>query len=292
MAGDACRERRVHLIDRVEEHALDDRLLVDGVVERLAHLGIGERRLRVVERDEDRAVARRLEDGDVPARGQRLQVGDRWVHDHVELPRPQPRLAGVGLGNDVEHDLAVVGLVAPVAVVALVGGLAAFLEAHERVRAGAHRVHDVGVGVAILGGRRWRENRRDGHAEVRQHVRVDVLQVEPHCRGVDNVDALDDLECGTDRHLDLRVDEPAEAELHRVGVQRCPVVELHPGAQLEGEREAVARCRPRGREHRLDLAVLVEGDQRLQAIVNDVLHGGRRLLRGIDGVEVDPDADG
>jgi hypothetical protein len=110
--------------------------------------------------------------------------------------------------------------------------------------------------------------------------------------GAGLVSLISAVDSSTQRDGQLGVDDPLEVELDRLGVERRPVVERRALDQAEGDGQPVLRGLERLGEPGPDGALVVDGDQRLDHVVDHVLHGRRGLAGGVEGVRVDADGDG
>ena len=137
---DGGRERVLGRDGQPRENRLDQGVLVDGVAERLAHLGVLQPGLFGVERKVAHVHARPLDDRDLRVlldQGDGIRVE---VVGDVHRAGLQGHQARRGLGDGLENDLVHLGLLAPVVVVALEHDLVVLGPAHEFEGPGAHRV--------------------------------------------------------------------------------------------------------------------------------------------------------
>ncbi len=284
-----------------------DALLVDRLVQRLAHALVLERVpaldaaveqfvAALVHADEDDAVLGPVDDLHARGVAQARRVGGRRVQHDIELARDQRGHARrVALDRRVDHVLHVALELAPPVRVAPVDGLHVGLARDQHERAGA-----VGVqgGVTLLAavevlrpGRAVLLAPGLAHDEDRvrmlQEDRVHLLQVELDRQLVDLLRLAHragvDLDVGT---LLLR---PPDREHHVVGAERRAVVEPDVRAQLHAPLQR-AGLLPLGGEHRHNRELPVAPGQRLvdlaverirQRLVARVrVHGLQVALRG------------
>src|SRR5215210_1223328 len=291
------------------EHALDDLLYVDGVVEGLADLGIVEGRLLVVHCQVANGV-RRPELNREPFL---LLYGGHIVgHEtvgRVELVAGQRRDSLGIIRDGLDYDLLEVGsavslaggeATTPPVVVGLHAYLGVSLPLDELVRSAADRLLPEVFDVLLYGCRRsYREGR---HGKVRDERSKRLFEREPYGVLIESVDTLDDgviVEAPETAAVVGEVRGPApttlmvrvlgvapavEVELHRIGVELRPVVELDALAQLEGVGTPTVfglwYLRRQGRRQ-------VEGARlEAQQRVEDLAGGPQRLAVGdVDGIQ-------
>src|SRR5207302_4931942 len=99
---------------------------------------------------------------------------------------------------------------------------------------------------------------------------VGLLQGDLHGVGIDRGDQLNRSDLGPPGRGKLRILHPLEIVLDRFGVERGPVVKLHPPAQRERNGDAVPADRPPGRQHRHDRQVLVRVHEFVVQVLVDV----------------------
>ncbi len=212
------------------------------------------------------------------------------AHDHVEGPGEQLREPGLVLDDRAVDDAIDLDRPAPVVGVLLEHDLLAPLPAHVAERAGAHRVERI-VGAPFPHGGGAHDG-RGGRGEDREERGARLLEHEAHRGLVHHLDGLDVAEEVAGEGIlaelvgrMLGVELPLDGELHRLGVEGRPVVELDGLAQLERVPEAVLRDGPGFGQPGDDLgAVLREGDQRLGDAPRDAV---RIEVRHLGRIEVD-----
>ena len=236
MRGEARRQEPVgHLFGPVED--LPHRGVVEGEGDGLPDALVPKRRVWLldVHRVDECAIRRALHQLDAGPAGQvvrRLIGPDRVEVHHVDLAARQHELLRADVGNDPDQDAVQVpvGPSAPVRRVALEHDELIFLRLHGLERPGAVDVRgEPGPPVIRIAG-------------VRLPVDEDFGQPERECRGrlgeqhadrqgIHHLDLLHPAEERGRPHPELL--DAVERQLDRFGVQRRPVVELHPRPQLE-----------------------------------------------------------
>jgi hypothetical protein len=255
-------EGLIHRLVEPFEHHLAQHLAVDGERQGLSHPlvlahrlvgGVGMARV-----DGDALIAeiRGALDLQALVALRRFHIGWRQALQHVELAGAQVGKADGGVGNGAVDDtveLVLVGFPVPLE---LVEHDAVVLDAlDELVGAGADRLgRDVGPEAL----------RRQHHAgavgELGEQRGVRALQLEDQRRSIGRADALDRGELGFAQRI-RQGHRPFDIGLGRLGVEALAVMELGVGAQLHGQRQAVGRERPLGREPRDDLQLRIDIDE-------------------------------
>ncbi|MDQ1168961.1 hypothetical protein QE392_000765 [Microbacterium proteolyticum] len=207
----------------------------------------------------------------------RDEVGRLHVVEHVDVTGAQRVGARGGVGEVAQRDVLHRGRLAPVVVARGERDVVALHALGDGERAGADGgVGQVGDAVGV-------EHDADGAGH--------VVQPRVAGRGQDDtgLGGRDDLDVVEEGHLALvdgpvRLD-PLERELHVVGGELGAAREGDTFLKGEVVGEAVVADRPRGRELRGELAVLVDRDEGLVDVVEQHLRDGR--ARGGGEVEVD-----
>ena len=283
------RNRAVHGQGRVEEDLLNDRLLIHGVVEGLAHQLVLGHALLAVEPHKDGPRVQGHVDPDLRVSLERGHVrGQRLVAD-VDLAGPEHRLPGGRLGHDLVRQLGHRRLGAVVVLVADQDDPIACDPLLEDVGASAHRLPAHVLAVFIDG--RWRDGGHDGRRQRRGERGKGIFELDPDGVVVDDRHLLDHDDLETERNLHIRVEGPVKGQLERLGVERRTVAELDTLSQMDGVGQAVLGDLILGCQARLQLRVrgLVE-----EGVVNQFAHidGQRRgLLLRVQGVGIYADAD-
>jgi hypothetical protein len=206
-------------------------------------------------------------------------VGGAALEGDQALPR---------VGLDLEHHPGAGRALAPIPRVARDHDALAAIPAHERERAGPHRV----LGE-VLAPPRHRGRRHDRHREHRhagEERREALGDRDPHGQPVHRLDPLDVL-VGVGPVAELaevervaRVALALEAEHHRLGVERRAVVEDHPGPQAEGPDPAAGVDLPRHRQPGLDVGrarpVADQGLEHLRDHLGRLVVGRARRIEG------------
>ena len=264
------------------ERDLGERLLVDGVVDRLADADVVERLLQHVEADI--ALDDRLAHGDVELgiglKRRRLLVGQR--EGEVRFAGLQHGGAGVvfrhrfpGDGIDLRKTLL------PIAVELPALDEVGLLPVLEHERAGADWM-EGDVLAAPFGERRRRDHRRRGMGEGVDERAERLLEGDLDGMGSNRFDLGDTVELVDTQQPVLAVGNAVEIDLDGFGVEIGAVVELDALAQLERIDEAVVGDRVALGEHRCHLEVLVELEQ---ALVESLGDRGRQRRVGVVGIE-------
>ena len=224
--------------------AVDDRLAVERMGDRLAHLQLVEGRLLVVGGEHRLALGRA--DDDLEARigfDLRQRVAEREVGQHLHVAGKQRRNGCCGVRDDAELCFLQHGRLAPV-----VGGLdqrdrRALGPVVEPERAGADRLFLVGLGRL----------RRHDHSVAPAHVveerALRVLQRHLEASRADHLDGVDGRKQALLRIGRFFRSRPVEREFCVLCVEVRAVVKLDARAQLEGVGLAVlgngpALCEP------------------------------------------------
>ena len=235
--ADAAADRdRVALVE-----LLDDLVLVDRVVQGLADLRVRERALLGVDQVD------------------RHQVGEGVLHPAAARLLDLAHVVGDDLGDDLglaasqgghsreivrdglpDHPLDL-GHPAPVGGVRLQHHPVVLHPLHELVGPGAHRLDRERLPVHLLDVLR-REHLPPVAREALHQDRVRLAGDDVDRVGVHHVGALDGAEAAVDLVHALG-DQAVDGELHRVGVERLAVVELHSLPQLELPRRVVEERR-------------------------------------------------
>ena len=273
---------------RALEHIPHDGVLVHRVVQRLADALVVEGLLLVVDPEVPDMRAHLLEEVHLRIS---LELGDeigRHAHDQVDGAGEQLREPRLVLDDRAVDDAIDLDRPAPVVGVLLQRDLLAPLPARIAEGTRAHRIERVvgaplpdGGGAHDGGGARGEDGEERG---------ARLLEHEAHRRVVHHLDGLDVAEeVVRERVLPelvrrvLGVELALDGELHGLGVERRPVVELDALAQLERVPEAVLRDGPGLGQPGDDLrALLREGDQRLHDAARDAQRVEVRHLRRIE----------
>ncbi len=291
---------------------LEDVVLVDGVVHRLAHQHVAER--PIVGR---RRVHRQVRDSNLLEHEDPIVVvgvlpeardhagRDRIAHD-VELICLDLLNGRVCVDPHAELDPRVGGRIAPVMRVEHEGGALADRAGFEQVRPGADR--RLAECLGVIGGQIRRDDGRERHGQDveereigigdRDLDRVIVDGDEPgRLVGLTIHDGLPALDQREERAADrrgrrsqVRAEQPIEREDDVVGRDRHAVVPANAVPDTERGREAVVREVERVREGGRVVQVLVIDDEVLEHDVPDDLVAERRRRRElVEDVEVRPD---
>ncbi|MCY1524490.1 hypothetical protein D9M68_594250 [compost metagenome] len=281
------------------EHRLQVAGLVEGEVDRLAHLGLVQGRVLAVDADEGGHEGRGLDSPDILVAGGGLHVQRFGRQGDLALATTQLLQAHVGVGGDGEDQAVHARLAGEIVGVGGVAHRGVLLEALEDEGAGAD-----GLGIelfrragfhqllGVLGG----IDGSEAHAEGGEEGGVRPVQGEAHLLVVDLVDALDQarqlhgLGVGEATLGNLvpgigRIEHALEAEDHVLGVQRTARLEVvggmegHVLAQLEAVAEAVGRDIPALGQARHQLPALgVELHQAVHQHIGRGIGGGQGVV--------------
>ena len=241
--------------------AVDDRLAVDGMRDRLAHLELVEGRLLVVGRQDRLALGRA--DHHLEARiglDLRQRVAELEIGQRLHVARKQRRHGRRGVGNDAELGLVERHRIAPVAVRLDDRDRRALGPVVELERPGADRLFLVGLG------RFRRHDHRVAPAHIVEEGALRVLQRHLHGGRVDDLDCVDRRKQAFLRVGRVLGARAVEREFHVVGVEVGAVVEFDAGAQLERVDLAVVGNRPAFGQRRQHFAARADAGQALEHI--------------------------
>ena len=123
--------------------------------------------------------------------------------------------------------------------------------------------------IGLVGGGRHLQESHPIHGDGGDHRVVGSLEAELHRVGVERFNRLDGREKGRRKGFSLGV-EPAgdaqEVELHRLGVEVGPIVELHAFAQVKDQRLPVIFRFPRLGQLGDIVELLINGDQTIEEV--------------------------
>ena len=301
----AERRRRQGAVGGLEGALVDaphQPLAVERVDHRLAHLEVRRgHALRVHRPAPGHARLGRALDLEPRIGLQALDLMRRRQVDRVHLPGLQRGEAGAGVGNLAEGECGKVRRplveIGRAPVVVRVAGELHVLVLHpldELERPGADRLA-AELRPELLDGLGG-DGREEDLAHHGEEGGLRLLEDDPDGRGVDHLALVVEAAEGDPglAGFGLRIDHPVEAELHGLGIERRPVVELDAGLELEGPDESVRGGRPGLGERREDLAVGPQGYQRVEDVQHDEVAdrlGGHVRVEDVDEARRVPESE-
>eukprot|EP01022_Parablepharisma_sp_SALTPOND_P030360 TRINITY_DN760_c2_g5_i1.p1 TRINITY_DN760_c2_g5~~TRINITY_DN760_c2_g5_i1.p1 ORF type:complete len:1316 (-),score=509.04 TRINITY_DN760_c2_g5_i1:3474-7421(-) len=278
----ALRHHTFHRGGITVEGNLDQCLLVDGVVDGLAHLRVIEGLLLGVHRHVTLDDGRRSHHIQVGLALQQigLLVGQRI--GELRLAGLHHGRAGVVVDHRLPDDLVNLGVARlPVTIEFLDLDVVGLLPLDELEGTCADRVEgNVLVAVLLQRSRRNHHRRRVG-----QHVdegRERLLQDDLDGVVVQDFGLGDTVEEVVALQLVVRVGDAVEHGLDGIGLEHGTVLELHALLEADGVLQAILADQVAFSQHRNELHVLVETEQ---ALVEGLGHGQRERVVGVVGVQ-------
>ena len=282
--------RRHHAADEgsaTRPAGVEQRLVVDGVPDRLADLEVVHRRLAVVERQDHLAVGRALGDLVLVVVLELLERLRR-LHgaDDVDRPREQRVVERRRVLEVLEGDVLEERLGPPVVRVRLEADRVAPLPLAEDVRAGPHRL------VREVGDARLGHHRADARGHLVEPVVARLAQRHLQLRVAHGLRVGDDVHGGLERDRPVALD-PVDGEHGVLRGEGRAVGELRVADEVEGVGLVVRRDLPGRGEGRLQLTGLVDLDEGLVDVVEQRLRDGCAVLRGeVEAHRLRDEADG
>ena len=274
VAEHAGREHAQRRTRRALHDVVEDGLPVHRVQQRLAHPHVVQRRQARVQPREDHADPGGLVHGELRVAAERGQLRRRGEEHHVRVAGLQRDHPGAFFRHHLEDHAIEERLVAPVVREALDDHVGVGLPLHELERPRAHRrPAEVGAQLAHRGGR---HDAHAVHGQRAEHRAIGLPGDDVHGEVVHHLGPAQ--RAGEARPARGRgaLERAVIGELHRGGVHRRAVVELHPGPELEAH--------PRGRhdlvgdgQRRLHLHLRVQGEEPLQHVEVHPRPGGGGL---------------